>query len=86
MAKPITREMIEAMTLDQRKTLKANALSRDTQAAKDLVELLSQDDLMTKATLVPPDAVVPPKPKKMRPVAKPEPVAEEEDEETESAD
>ena len=76
MAKPITREMIEGMTLDQRKTLKANAQNRDTQAAKDVLTLLSEDDLMTKGGAEPAAA---PKPRKTRAVAKPKPVAVPED-------
>lgn len=81
MAKPITVEMIEAMTLDQRKTLHANAKNRDTPAAKDLIALLSEGDLMTRPPILPPELVVPPKPKKMRPVAVAKPAAEEEEDE-----
>lgn len=47
-AKPITVEMIEAMDADQRKTLYKNALARDTDAARAVLEILSQHDLMAK--------------------------------------
>ena len=78
MAKPITLEMVEAMSLDQRKTLQANASKRDTQAAKDILELLSQGDLMSRPPTKLAEAVVPAKPKKMRPVPKAEPVVDDE--------
>ena len=78
MAKPITLEMVEAMSLDQRKTLHANASKRDTQAAKDILELLAQDDLMSRPPTKVAEAVVPAKPKKMRPVPKAEPEANDE--------
>ncbi len=48
MPKPITVEMLHAMSLDQRKNLHRNALSLDTPAAHEILELLSQDDLMGK--------------------------------------
>ncbi len=77
MAKQITREMIEGMTLDQRKTLKANAQKRDTQAAKDVLVLLSQDDLMTKSAA---ETTAAQKPRKTRAAAKLKPVEVHEDE------
>ena len=46
MPKPITVEMLEAMSLDQRKTLHRNALGLDTPAARDVIELLSHGDLL----------------------------------------
>ena len=46
MAKPITVEMLQAMSLEQRKTLQKNAISLGTPAAKAVLELLSQDDLL----------------------------------------
>ena len=46
MPKPITSEMLHAMTPAQRETLQKNALGRDTPAAHASLELLSQDDLM----------------------------------------
>ena len=48
MPKPITAEMLHAMSLDQRKNLHRNALSLDTPAAHEILEMLSQDDLMGK--------------------------------------
>ena len=48
MPKPITLEMLHAMTPDQRKTLHRNASSRDTPAAHEILQLLSQDDLMAR--------------------------------------
>ena len=48
MPKPITLEMLHAMNPDQRKTLHANALGLDTPAARNVLELLSQDDLMAR--------------------------------------
>ncbi len=48
MPKPITIEMLEAMNTDQRKTLYRNAVALDTPAAKEVIELLSQNDLMAK--------------------------------------
>ena len=48
MPKPITIEMLEAMNTDQRKTLYRNAVALDTPAAKQVIELLSQNDLMAK--------------------------------------
>jgi hypothetical protein len=52
MPKPITIEMLEAMSTDQRKTLYRNAVALDTDAAKDVIELLSQNDLMAKPAAV----------------------------------
>ncbi len=49
MAKPITREMLESMSLDQRKTLLKNAQQRDTAAAKDVIAMLEEGDLLTRA-------------------------------------
>ena len=46
MAKPITSEMLHAMSLEQRKTLQKNALGLGTPAAQAVLELLSQDDLL----------------------------------------
>ncbi len=46
MPKPITAEMLHAMSLDQRKTLHRNAMALDTPAAREVLELLAQDDLM----------------------------------------
>ena len=72
MAKPITAEMLHAMSLEQRKTLQKNALSLGTPAAQAVLELLSQDDLLgrPKAIVVPrgpkrapPGAAKPPPPK-----------------------
>ena len=70
MAKPITREMLEAMSLDQRKTLLKNAQQRDTTAAKDVIAMLEDGDLLTRA---PPVVEAPAAAKriKMRPVPKP---------------
>lgn len=48
MPKPITIEMLEAMSTDQRKTLYRNAIALDTPAAKEVIELLSTNDLMAK--------------------------------------
>lgn len=48
MPKPITLEMLHAMDLDQRKTLHRNASGLDTPAARAVLELLGQDDLMGK--------------------------------------
>ena len=56
MAKPITAEMLHAMSLEQRKTLHKNALSLGTPAAQAVIELLSQDELLGK-----PKAIVVPK-------------------------
>ena len=79
MAKPITLEMVEAMSLDQRKTLHANALKHDSQAAKDVIALLTSDDLMSRPPTKAADQPLPAKPKKMRPVPKVEPSGDEED-------
>ena len=46
MPKPITSEMLHAMTLAERKTLHQNALGRDTPAAHAILDLLSRDNLM----------------------------------------
>ena len=69
MAKPITREMLEGMSLDQRKTLLKNAQQRDTAAAKEVIAMLEEGDLLTRA---PPavEAPVAVKRTKMRPVPK----------------
>ena len=48
MPKPITSEMLHAMTPAQRDTLQKNALGRDTPAAHAILELLSQGDLMSR--------------------------------------
>ena len=48
MPKPITLEMLHAMDPDQRKTLHRNASGLDTPAARAVLELLGQDDLMGK--------------------------------------
>ena len=48
MPKTITSEMVHAMSLDQRKTLYQNALGRDTPAAHAVLEILSQDDMMSR--------------------------------------
>lgn len=48
MPKPITVEMLTEMTPDQRKTLLKNAMARDTPAARDVIELLSQDGMIDK--------------------------------------
>lgn len=53
MPKPITIEMLEAMNTDQRKTLYRNAVALDTPAAKQVIELLSQNDLMAKPPSTP---------------------------------
>lgn len=50
MPKSITSEMIQGMSLAQRKTLHQNALDRDTPASRAVLDLLSRDDLMGKAT------------------------------------
>ena len=49
MPKPITTEMLYAMTPAQRDTLQKNALGRDTPAAHAVLELLSQGDLMRRS-------------------------------------
>ena len=49
MAKPITREMLEGMSLDQRKTLLKNAQQRDTAAAREVIAMLEEGDLLTRA-------------------------------------
>ena len=48
MPKPITSEMLHAMTLAERKTLHQNALGRDTPAAHAVLDLLSRDNLMSR--------------------------------------
>lgn len=48
MPKPITVEMLTEMTPDQRKTLLKNAMARDTPAARDVIELLSQDGMIDR--------------------------------------
>ena len=60
MAKPITAEMLHAMSLEQRKTLQKNALTLGTPAAQAVLELLSQDDLLGRPKAI----VVPRAPKK----------------------
>ena len=79
MAKPITREMLEGMSLDQRKTLLKNAQQRDTVAAKDIIAMLEEGDLLTRA---PPVVEAPAVAKriKMRPAPK---VAKEEESDVE---
>ena len=73
MAKPITREMLEGMSLDQRKTLLKNAQQRDTAAAKDVIAMLEDGDLLTRAPPVV-EAPVAAKRVKVRPAPKkPEP-------------
>lgn len=62
MPKPITLEMLHAMELDQRKTLFRNASGIDTPAARAVLELLEQDDLMGKPK-APPKAAAPRKPR-----------------------
>ena len=42
MPKPITLEMIEAMSADQRKTLHENAMKRDTVASREVLDLLAK--------------------------------------------
>ena len=42
MPKPITIEMIDAMSPEERKNLNENAMTRETPAAKAILELLSQ--------------------------------------------
>ncbi len=42
MPKPITFEMIEAMSADQRKTLHENASKRDTVASREVLDLLAK--------------------------------------------
>ncbi len=61
MPKPITLEMLHAMDLDQRKTLHRNASGLDTPAARAVLELLGQDDLMGKPK-APPKAAAARKP------------------------
>lgn len=46
MPKPITLDMLHEMTPDQRKTLHRNASSLDTDAAREVLDLLAQDGLM----------------------------------------
>ena len=48
MPKPITVEMLQAMSLDQRKILQRNALGLGTPAAQAVLLLLSQGDLMER--------------------------------------
>ena len=79
MAKPITREMLEGMSLDQRKTLLKNAQQRDTAAAKDVIAMLEDGDLLTRAPAVV-EAPVAAKKVKMRPAPKPAKEEEEADE------
>ena len=47
MPKPITSDMLHAMTLAERKMLHQNALGRDTPAAHAVLDLLSRDNLMS---------------------------------------
>ena len=56
MPKPITLEMLHAMDLDQRKTLHRNASGLDTPAARAVLELLGQDELMGKPKAPPKSA------------------------------
>ena len=72
MPKPITVEMLQAMSPDERKTLHRNASARDTQAARDIIELLSHEDVAgppkVKATPAPrkkaaPKSAAAPKPR-----------------------
>ena len=79
MAKPITREMLEGMSLDQRKTLLKNAQQRDTAAAKDVIAMLEEGDLLTRAPHVA-EAPAVAKRIKMRPAPK---VAKEEESDVE---
>lgn len=58
MPKPITLEMLHAMDLEQRKNLHRNASGLDTPAARAVLELLGQDDLMGKPK-APPKAAAP---------------------------
>ena len=46
MPKPITLEMLQAMSPDQLKTLHANAMGLDTPAARDVLLLLTNEDLV----------------------------------------
>ena len=48
MPKPITSDMLHAMTLAERKSLHQNALGRDTPAAHAVLDLLSRDNLMSR--------------------------------------
>lgn len=48
MPKPITVEMLTAMSPDERKTLHRNASALDTPAARQVLDLLSKDDLMER--------------------------------------
>ncbi len=83
MAKPITREMLEGMSLDQRKTLLKNAQQRDTAAAKDVIAMLEDGDLLTRAPAAV-EAPVAAKRIKMRPA--PKPAKEATDEESDEAE
>lgn len=70
MPKPITLEMLHAMDPEQRKNLHRNASGLDTPAARAVLELLSQDDLMGKPK-APPKAAAPRKTKARTTPAKP---------------
>ena len=48
MPKPITLDMLNQMSPDQLKTLKQNAMGRDTPASRDVLELLAQDDVASR--------------------------------------
>ena len=75
MPKPITFEMLQAMSPDQRKILHRNASALDSQAARDVIELLAHDDLMGPPKVAPtasPRKKAPAKPK-AAPKAAPKP-------------
>ena len=85
MPKPITLEMLHAMDPEQRKTLHRNASGLDTPAARAVLELLGQDDLMGKPKAPPKAAsarkapakprATPAKPRAAKPAAAPKPKA-----------
>ena len=75
MPKPITFEMIEAMSVDQRKTLHENAMKRDTAASRDVLDLLSK--IVPKSPAATSKAKAPTK-KAAAPKKKPALVAQEE--------
>ncbi len=58
MPKPITLDMLNQMSPDQLKTLKQNAMGRDTPASRDVLELLAQDDVASRFIKAPSKAAV----------------------------
>ncbi len=75
MPKPITLEMLHEMTPDQRKTLHRNASGLDTDAAREVLVLLSQDDLMARPKAPAKKTAAPKKAAAKKTAAKPKKVA-----------